>query len=455
MNPFFSWPDSRTGIGGYQRISFVDALDMGKVSAIKTFQNKYVFIWESGTAIHDSVESPMTGWPMDGVETHAHYFDWLLQDKMLERGSSDIQTGLIILLVVVCVSLYFLLPGLLALLLALALPVLIIYSLRYSYDVDRVLFDIFPLFLAGSILSYPISAIYRFFIIDREKRQLKANFSHYVDPHVVDQIIKKWGDIKLGGDKKNVTVLFSDIAGFTTISEKLDPQNLFYLMSAYLSQMTDILIKEWGTLDKYIWDAVMWFFWAPLPYEDHSVRAARTALSMRDTLPDFNASILKRGLDPIDFRVGIASGEVMVGNIWSHDRFNYTVLGDTVNLASRLEWTWKEYNVRIILSAASKTALTPEFFVRELDTIAVKWKTLWVPIYELVGYSEDYVDRTMYTLYERALGVYRAWDYREAGKLWQSQAEKDPPSRVMMMRCAEILKGNLKIINGIYTMEHK
>ena len=132
-------------------------------------------------------------------------------------------------------------------------------------------------------------------------------------------------------------MLFSDIAGFTTISESMKPQELFYLMTSYLSNMTDILIAHGGTLDKYIGDAVMGFFGAPLSYEDHAIRAADTALMMRTRLPLFNDDLVKHGMKPIDFRIGIATGEVMVGNIGSHDRFNYTVLGDTVNLASRLE----------------------------------------------------------------------------------------------------------------------
>ncbi len=374
---------------------------------------------------------------------------------MLDRAQEMYYFWTLIGFTCVMTILYFLLPGIFSLLLALILPLGILYLTRYAYDLERTLIDIVPLLLAGTIATFPITFIYKFFVVDREKRQLKNNFAHYIDPHVVDEIAKRWDSIELGGEKKNLTVLFSDIAGFTTISEKLDPRDLFYLMTSYLSRMTDILIREWWTLDKYIGDAVMGFFGAPKSYDDHAIRAAETALRMQDALPAFNESIAARDLDPIDFRVWIATGEVMVGNIGSHDRFNYTVLGDTVNLASRLESAGKEYGVNIIISHGTKLALTPHYFARELDTIAVKWKTEWIKIYELVGYSEDYVERTKYIVYERALGLYRAGDYREAGKLWQTQIEIDPPSRIMMLRCVEAIKGNVNISKGVFIMDHK
>lgn len=449
IHPFF-WP-----AGSYISFSLIEILNDTENSLAKNFKNKYVFIWESGTEIHDSVTSPVDGKSMDGVELHAHYLDGILQNRMLEKLTSEQYILGLLWVTLILVLLYFSLPSYLALLLALVMPIVVIYGSRYSYDTLRVLIDIFPVLMATWVTTFPIVYIYKFFVVDREKRQLKNNFAHYIDPRVVEDIALKWVSIELGGEKRKLTVFFSDIAGFTTISEKLDPRDLFYLMTAYLSQMTDILIREWWTLDKYIGDAVMGFFGAPLSYEDDAVRAANTALAMRKVLPDFNADIQKRGIDPIDFRVGIATGEVMVGNIWSHNRFNYTVLWDTVNLASRLEWTGKEYNVQIIISHATKLALSQLYFTRELDTIAVKWKSEWIRIHELVGYSVDYVDRTIYTLYERALGLYRAGDYREAGKLWQTQAAIDPPSRVMMLRCVELLKWTVKVQNGTFIMNHK
>ena len=199
-------------------------------------------------------------------------------------------------------------------------------------------------------MTFPLTFIYRFFVVDREKRYIENAFGHYIDPKMVEMIDMEEVEMVLGGEERELSVFFSDIAGFTTISERLSPQDLFYLMSSYLSRMTDILKKEGGTLDKYIGDAVMGFFGAPVAQSDHAIRSCRTAIAMRQALPEFNIEITARGISPVDFRVGIATGAVMVGNIGSQDHFNYTVLGDTVNLASRLEATGKEYNTHIIIS---------------------------------------------------------------------------------------------------------
>lgn len=292
---------------------------------------------------------------------------------MLARVSEEILFSVLIALVLLMTVTYFFIPKFLSPIIAIVSFLMIIWMSRYLYDRERILVDIFPIFLAG-VLPYIVTYIYRFFVVDREKRELQTNFGHYIDPEVVREIVEQDVPIELGGEKRELSILFSDIAGFTTLSEKLPPQDLFYLMTSYLSNMTDILIREGGTLDKYIGDAVMGFYGAPISHPDHAIRACRTALLMRERLPLFNADIVAHGLTPVDFRVGIATGEVMVGNIGSHDRFNYTVLGDTVNLASRLEGTGKEYHVHIIIAESARAQLTPEFFVRELDTIAVKGK---------------------------------------------------------------------------------
>lgn len=331
----------------------------------------------------------------------------------------------------------------------------ILYVSRYTYDIGRTVVDIFLLFLAGGVITYPVTYMYRFFVVDRAKHIIEDAFSHYIDPHVVKQIGQSEVDVVLWGEWREVSVFFSDIAGFTTISEKLGPTELFYLMSAYLSRMTDILIHHGGTLDKYIWDAIMGFFGAPIYQNDHPIRACQVALAMHQALPEFNQDIMSRWIDPIDFRVGIATGEVMVGNIGSVKHFNYTVLWDTVNLASRLEWTGKEYGVHIIIAASTRSCITDEFAVRELDTIAVKWKTEWVVIYELLGYKKNIADMGIYIQYEKALALYRSNYYLEAGKIWESQMDIDPPSRIMALRCVSVLKWEIQVENWVYHMTHK
>lgn len=179
------------------------------------------------------------------------------------------------------------------------------------------------------------------------------------------------------------------------------------------------------------------------------------AIAMCKALPAINDEIAERGIIRIDFRIGIASGDVMIGNIGSEDHFNYTVLGDTVNLASRLEAIGKEYDTHCIISEWTRKMIGWGFELRELDTIAVKWKTEWVKIYELLGLMSDQIDRHIYDKYEEALALYRAGKYMAAGKIWELQMHEDPVSRVMMLRCLEIVKWNIQVENGIYHMTHK
>jgi adenylate cyclase len=236
LTPYFGPP------GTYDHVPLKDVMNMSKAALYAKFHGKYVLIGESGTLIHDSFDSPVTGTLMDGVETHAHFLDGLLQNKMLSRFDYDFVV--FALLTLVMSVLYFYIPSYLSPILATLMMVGILWISRYLYDQSRILVDIFPLFLAGGLLTFPMTFIYRFFVVDREKHFIENAFGHYIDPKMVKMIDMEEVEASLGGEQKEVTVFFSDIAGFTTISEKLGTQELFYLMSAYLSRETDILIGE-------------------------------------------------------------------------------------------------------------------------------------------------------------------------------------------------------------------
>ena len=450
INPYFGAPWT------YPSYSMVDVLSSTNTWELeRMFRGKYVLIGESWTFIHDNITSPVTNTKMDGVELHAHFLDGLLQNKMLTKVSTNYMMIISIILTIITVLCYFFLPRILSLIFAWTIMIVTLWVSRYMYDVHRLVIDIFPLFLSVFIATFTMTYFYRFFVVDKEKRYIENAFGHYIDPKMVEMIDMEEVAVSLWWEQRELSVFFSDIAGFTTISEKLSPENLFWLMSLYLSRMTDILKAEWGTLDKYIGDAVMWFFGAPVGQSDHAMRACKTAVAMRKALPELNDLIAERGIMRVDFRIGISSGDVMVGNIGSIEHFNYTVLGDTVNLASRLEATGKEYDVHIIISEWTREKIGERFELRELDTIAVKWKEKWVKIYELLGNIGDVKDREIYNKYEQALALYRKWKYIEAGKIWETQMNQDPPSRVMVMRCIEILKWNISVENGIFHMTHK
>ena len=178
---------------------------------------------------------------MDGVESHAHFLDGILQDKMLDSVSGSTLWIMTIFLLILAVFLYFYLPTLFSLIFAIVSLVATLWACRYLYDSHRLLIDIFPIFLSVFMISFPTTYIYRFFIVDREKRFIENAFGHYIDPKMVEMIDMEEVSLTLGGEERDLSVFFSDIAGFTTISEKLSPADLFYLMSSYLSRMTDIL----------------------------------------------------------------------------------------------------------------------------------------------------------------------------------------------------------------------
>lgn len=415
----------------------------------------YVLVGESGQLLHDTFISPVTAEPLPWVYSHAMFLDGILQNKMLSEMPTWQFYTILSLTIILAVVVFFFLPKYISPVVAIVLMILLIFLSRYSYANLRIIFDIFPLLLASGILTYPATYIYKFFILDRDKRQILQAFSRYLSPSVVAMIDTKQLEASLGGEKKELSILFSDIAGFTTISEKMDTKDLFILMTSYLSTMTNILIEEKWTLDKYIGDAVMGFFGAPVADPFHAKNACNTALRMRHALHDFNTELEKKNIEKIDFRVGIASGEVMVGNIGSERQFNYTVLGDTVNLASRLEATGKEYGVNVIIAADTRAEVGDEFLVRELDTIAVKGKNEWVRIFELLGKKWDSIDMTKYLSYESALRLYREGKYLEAGQIFEKYITTDPASEIMAKRCLAVLKGEIEIENGIYRMTHK
>jgi adenylate cyclase len=295
--------------------------------------------------------------------------------------------------------------------------------------------------LSQMLTMFLVATSYRFFSEEREKRRARETFSRFLAPAIVDDVLAKGGAVQLGGDKRVLTVLFSDIRGFTSISEKLDPKLLLELLNEYLTPMTDIVVSDHqGTLDKYIGDAIMAFWGAPKAQPDHALRACRAAVGMLERLARLREGWRERGLPDIDIGIGINTGPMSVGFVGSQDRFyNYTVLGDAVNLASRLEGANKEYGTRIILGASTYEEVRGAVVVRELDLVRVKGKREPVHIYELLALApgppelEAFVER-----FRWGLSAYTAqrWDeaiarFREADALRGG----DPTSRKYVERC--------------------
>ena len=307
---------------------------------------------------------------------------------------------------------------------------------------------------------YALTAAYRFALTTRERRLIKRAFQHYVAPAIVEQMLNDPSRLKLGGEEYEVTVLFSDLEGFTTLSEHLTPPQLSTHLGNYFKEMLDVLLPQHGTLDKLIGDAIMMYFGCPIPDDRHAVQACRGALAMQQRMIGLNARWGSEGLPQLRTRIGINSGRAVAGNMGTDTIFNYTILGDCVNLASRLEGTNKEYGSLITLGEDTWTRVHSEFETRELDWIRVKGKMKPVAIYELVSEAGALDDRRKETFrrYADGLAFYRAGQWKEAAAAFDAALSLDPsdgPSRALAARCAYYQRHAPPVWDGVHVMDSK
>ncbi|ACF12971.1 adenylate/guanylate cyclase with Chase sensor [Chloroherpeton thalassium ATCC 35110] len=266
-----------------------------------------------------------------------------------------------------------------------AITFLVVYKYtNYIFLHERILVPVMP-FGATIILAYGASIFYQYFTESRQKKLIRGFFTVYVNRELVDQLIDNPNQFRLGGEKRELSILFSDVKGFTNISEAMDPADLVILLNEYLGAMTDIVFKYGGTLDKYIGDAVMAFWGAPVPQEDHAKRCCWAALEMQEKLEELREKWKSEGKPELYARIGINTGQVIVGNMGSESRFNYTVMGDSVNLAARLEPANKAFGTSIIVSEFTNEQIYDFCRTRELATITVQGKAKPVKIFELVA----------------------------------------------------------------------
>jgi len=293
----------------------------------------------------------------------------------------------------------------------------------------------------------------------REKAQLRAAFSQYVQKTVVDRLLEDPDRARLGGVRRDLTVLFSDIRGFSKFSEGLDPQALSELLNDYLTPMTNLVMNEGGMLDKYIGDAVMAVYGAPLEQADHAARACRTALQMQHELKSLNETFRERGLPAIVIGIGVNSGPMSVGNMGSEARFDYTVLGDAVNLGARLEAITKDYKAGIIVGEHTRDLVGDEFVFRELDLVKVTGRDGTARIYELIGEAgQTSFSAGDLATFGRGLEAYRQADWTRAESEFKAFAAKHPvdgPAHVFLARVEDLKAHPPESWDGIYAQRGK
>lgn len=398
--------------GSFQYVSATDVLT-NKVP-LATLKNKIVLVGTTAAGLNDLRATPVqSAYP--GVEVHANVIAGILDNNIKARpaytlGAEFLQlllTGLLLAL-----SLPVLNP-LKATLMTIAVLLSVIIINIVSWKMANLVLPIAALLLMIGLI-YLVNMSYGFFVESRAKRQLTGLFGQYVPPELVNEMASNPEAINLAGEAREMTVLFADIRGFTTISEGLAPQQLTQLMNEFLTPMTQIIHNNRGTIDKYMGDAIMAFWGAPLLDVHHAQHALTAALQMQDSLKQLNANFARKHLPTIQIGVGLNTGNMAVGNMGSQFRMAYTVMGDAVNLGSRLEALTKTYGVAIIVSEFVK-AQTPDMMYRELDIVRVKGKEKPVTIYEPLGIDISAETLSALKIYQQALKLYRnqQWDLSE------------------------------------------
>lgn len=451
---YFYNPGSSSGIFWYTSYSFIDILNGERNIDLR---DKIVLIGEVWTLIHDKHFTPAVGDArMPWVEIQANIINTLREGKPFHALGYFFQICIVFLFQVICIWSIFRkkLWWNVILWCLLVFGCIILGGILFFY---HILFDVF-LAIFALLISTVVSYIYRFQISDKGKRQLKKQFSLYLAPELVDKMLQQSDTLSLTGETREMTLFFSDIAGFTWISETLSPEELLVLLNEYFSEMTHIILEHHGTLDKYIGDAIMCFFNAPVKLPNHSYEACMTALKQQARLRELNKKWQAQWYNDIKVRMGIHTGPAMHGNIGSSDtRLSYTAMGDSVNLASRLEGICKYYGVSIIVSQDTYTREKSSFHFRELDMIQVKWRTQAVWIYELIGPKTVSLPQTLQTTlsdYAVALELYRKNNYQAAGKIFVMHPQ-DPPSKYMALRCKQLLKWKSQVLQGVFEMTSK
>lgn len=407
----------------FLHVSYTDVLH-GRIHPA-LFENRIVLIGASATGLMDHYPTPFSS-HFPGVEIHATTIHNMLTGRFITHTSAPYKwTVLFLIGCLVSLIVRIFKPWVVALCVALIMTgyMLICFEQFATTGVYAPLMDV----VLCWILSVMIASGHRYWTEEKSKLAIKHAFSRYLAPDVVESIAANPDALGLGGDERTTTIGFIDIRNFTTLSEGLTAGQLVHFLNDYLSLMTDIILKEQGTVDKYIGDAIMMLFGAPNPLTDQAERACRTALLMCQTVADHQARWLNEGMPGLAIGVGLNTGIAAVGNMGSVQRFDYTAMGDSVNLASRLEGLTKVYGVSIVVGPETEHMAHDSFHFRELDFVRVKGKNQPVRIYELVASKDDANDPNRWIMpFHQGLQYFRKRKWAEAEQAFQTCLNHHP-----------------------------
>ena len=420
-----------------------DLIEAGKEPLVQRgqFKDKIVLISASAAGLTDLRPTPFS--PVTpGIEIHANIIDNILSNKFLYPLNKDLEKLYI-----------FFLAGVIAVAGRFSGPYRGVFIVAIS--ISSVAFFHWNLFEKGYVLPIvkPLLAmtfvylgvlLMKYIMEYRERRYLKSAFGYYIAPAVLEDILKSPDKLKLGGERKYMTVLFSDVEGFTSLSEQISPEEISALLNEYLTSMVQCITQNSGTLDKFIGDAVMALWNAPCAQKEHAALACETALLMMKKLGGLRKKWQEEQRPLLNTRIGINTGDMVVGNMGSKDIFDYTVLGAEVNVAARLEPLNKDFGTRIAVSESTRREAEkymPERFVfRRLALVQLKGRDKSLEVHELVGLHEDTDERVLGAIeeFEKGLYLFMSSRFAEAKTIFQSLLERlphDGPSRIYISLC--------------------
>lgn len=405
----------------------------------ETFQDRVVLIGASAAGLADLRPVPFEA-TFPGVEVHANVIHSIRTQNFITRQSETLS--------IVTMLIFAMIAGVITMIWSPWLGILVTVFLSVGYTLlttqlfisrDVWIPQVRPLFSFG--VAFISVMVYRFLSEERQKQLIKGMFVHYASELIVNELIRDPSKLKLGGDKKYATAFFSDIKDFTTYSEKLSPEALITQLNEYLSEMTDIVLEYGGYLDKYEGDAVVAVFGVPVDQTDHAERACMAALDMQKVLVDLRKKWSAEKRPAFEARIGLNTGEMIAGNIGGKNRFDYTVIGDPVNLASRLEGANKMYGTKIMVGEETYGQAKEKIVARELDFLRVKGKSRPVRVFELVGRRGDHFDEGLvaaFTHFARGLELYRLQEWHKAIAEFRRVLALNPddgPAKEFLRRC--------------------
>jgi len=400
---------------------------------------KIVLVGLTAHALGDRKVTPVSG-DFPGVEIHANAIDNVLRGDFVRRsrveGTAEEEAVALVLVLAISVAAAYLSPLWSA---ASALWVILGFSAYAQYRLvyDGVLIDM-VLPLAAALLTYTVLATYRFMTEGREKRFMRSALEHYLNPDVVESVVDDPGGLRLSGERRHLAILFSDIVNFTSRAERFEAERLVSLLNAYMNEMCGIILDAKGTLDKLMGDGIMAFWGAPNEIENPARAAIDCALKMLDGLQRLRHDD-ERFAD-VDIGIGIATGDAIVGNLGSEHRFDYSAVGDTVNLASRLEGLTRHFHVHLLVNRQTLIEAAGNYCAREVGLVKVKGKEQLVPIVDVAGHAGNGIDPTFYERFNRVLEYIRNGEATAANTMLLALGREAPDDALVNLYLEKIVE---------------